>query len=236
MIKIGCCGFPVSRKRYFELFPVVEIQQTFYQPPQVSLAQKWKREAPADFEYTMKAWQLITHEPKSPTYKRLKTKIPKALEKQYGSFKPTEEVLAAWETTREIADALAAKVIIFQCPASFAPYGENMKNLKQFFSRIKREAHILAWEPRGKWLPKDIESICRDLDLVHAVDPFASPQTYGDISYYRLHGRNRYRYKYTIDDLELLKELAQEKKDCYVMFNNVHMFEDAAALNELVRV
>ncbi len=236
MIKVGCCGFPVSRKRYFKLFPVVEIQQTFYQPPHVSLAQKWKREAPTDFEYAMKAWQLITHEPKSPTYRRLKMKIQKAREDQYGSFKPTEEVRTAWETTREIADALAAKIIIFQCPASFTPDSEHMKNLKQFFSRIKMEAHILAWEPRGKWLPSDIKFICRELDLLHVVDPFVSSQTYGDISYYRLHGRNGYRYKYTVDDLELLRDLAQEKKDCYVMFNNVYMFEDAAAFNELVQV
>ena len=235
MIRTGCCGFPVSRNRYFGLFPVVEIQQTFYQPPKVSLAEKWKREAPADFEYAMKAWQLITHEPKSPTYRRLKAKIPETREKQYGSFKPTEEVMAAWETTREIAEALAAKVIVFQCPASFAPDSENMKNLMRFFSRIERGTHILAWEPRGKWLPSDIELICRELDLVHVVDPFMSPQTNGDISYYRLHGRSGYRYKYTVDDLEWLKELAREKQDCYVMFNNVHMYEDAAAFNELVR-
>jgi len=55
MIEIGCCGCPVSRKRYFEQFPVVEIQQTFYLPPQILLAQKWRREAPKDFEYTIKA-------------------------------------------------------------------------------------------------------------------------------------------------------------------------------------
>jgi len=42
MIEIGCCGFPVSRKRYFEHFPVVAIQQPFYKPPQVSLVQKWR--------------------------------------------------------------------------------------------------------------------------------------------------------------------------------------------------
>ena len=82
----------------------------------------------------------------------------------------------------------------------------------------------------------DIEFICRELDLVHVVDPFVSPQTYGDIGYYRLHGRNGYRYKYTADDLALLKDRAREKKDCYVLFNNVHMYEDAAAFNELVRV
>lgn len=32
-IKIGCCGFPVSRERYFRDFGVVEIHETFYQPP-----------------------------------------------------------------------------------------------------------------------------------------------------------------------------------------------------------
>ena len=89
MIKIGYCGFPVGKKKYFEAFKVVEIPQTFYQPPSVALAQKWERESPGNFEYTMKAWQLITHEPKSPTYKTLKTAIPKAKEKNYGSFKPT---------------------------------------------------------------------------------------------------------------------------------------------------
>jgi uncharacterized protein YecE (DUF72 family) len=139
------------------------------------------------------------------------------------------------QTIREIADALTANVIIFQCPASFVPIEENIKNMKQFFSRIKRGEHILAWEPRGRWLSKDIEFLCRDLDLVHVVDPFVSSQKYGNISYYRPHGRNRYRYKYTKDDLELLKGYAQRTKDCYVMFNNVDMLEDAVAFKEMIR-
>ncbi len=235
MIKIGCCGFPVSRMLYFEVFPAVEIQQTFYQPPRVSLVLKWRQEAPAGFEFTMKAWQLITHEPKSPTYKKLKTKIPKSKEEHYGSFKPTEEVQAAWETTREIADALSVKVIIFQCPASFEPDQENRKNLKLFFSHIKRGEHILAWEPRGKWLPQDIESICRELDLVHVVDPFISGQTYGGILYYRLHGKDGYRYRYTLDELQRLKGCLRKEKTCYVMFNNAYMFENATEFKALVQ-
>lgn len=76
MVKVGCCGFPVSRARYFGAFGVVEVQRTFYQPPAKELAEKWKRQSPGDFEYTLKAWQLITHEPTSPTYRKLKTAIP----------------------------------------------------------------------------------------------------------------------------------------------------------------
>ena len=32
-IKVGCCGFPRGKKKYFQQFKLVEIQQTFYKPP-----------------------------------------------------------------------------------------------------------------------------------------------------------------------------------------------------------
>lgn len=228
MVRIGCCGFPVSKKKYFDIFKVVELQQTFYQPSEVSTAKKWCDEAPPDFEYTLKAWQLITHEPSSPTYRKLKIKIPPSKEKNYGSFKPTDEVFAAWERTKEIADTLNAKVIVFQCPASFEPINENRRNLKRFFSSIESKKYIFTWEPRGRWKEKEVRSLCQELNLVHCVDPFKSKPTYGRTCYYRLYGIGGYKYKYTQNDLGVLKELAKKKIDSYFMFNNVYMFEDAS--------
>src|SRR3972149_1570909 len=32
-VKIGCCGFAMDRRKYYGAFPVVEVQQTFYQLP-----------------------------------------------------------------------------------------------------------------------------------------------------------------------------------------------------------
>ncbi len=234
MLKIGCCGFPVSKKRYYREFGVVEIQQTFYQPPEVSLAEKWRREAPEGFEFTLKAWQLITHDPKSPTYKRLKQKIPEDEKRNYGSFKCTDEVMSAWEKTKEIARALEARIIVFQCPPGFEPTDENKKNLQSFFSSIERDGYIFAWEPRGRWVREDIEPICKDLDLVHVVDPFKSSPLYGKIAYYRLHGIGGYRYRYTKGDLERLKGFIKKGKDCYFMFNNVYMFDDALEFKKLI--
>lgn len=121
MIKLGCCGFPVARKRYYRQFKAVEIQKTFYQPPKPETAQRWREEAPEDFEFTLKAWQLITHPPQSPTYRRAKVEIPQSKRENYGYFRPTDEVFGAREKTRRIAQALKAKLIIFQCPASFKP-------------------------------------------------------------------------------------------------------------------
>src|SRR4051812_5923266 len=60
-MKLGMCGFTVARSTYFRQFPVVEVQQTFYDPPSDTVFERWRADAPAGFEFTMKAWQAITH-------------------------------------------------------------------------------------------------------------------------------------------------------------------------------
>lgn len=99
--------------------------------------------------FCMKAWQLITHTPVSPTYRRLKSGVGSTERDLYGSFRPTEQAWLAWQRTEEIAAVLQARVIVFQCPRSFLPTGENTRNLSAFFHQIDRRRHILAWEPRG---------------------------------------------------------------------------------------
>ncbi len=232
-IRIGCCGFPVSRKRYYSTFDVVEVQKTFYEPPQLKTVQRWRDSAPEGFEFTLKAWQLITHTPKSPTYRRLRTPVPAGREGNFGSFKPTDEVFEAWRRTREIATLLRTRVVVFQCPASFAPTDGNKKNMKRFFSTIERDGLILVWEPRGAWNEKEIKAVCSELELVHAVDPFKTRASFGKIRYWRLHGIGGYRYRYSREDLEELRGVVAAKES-YFMFNNVYMFEDAAAFKALV--
>jgi uncharacterized protein YecE (DUF72 family) len=83
--------------------------------------------APKEFEFTIKAWQLITRDPKSPTYRKAGITVPESEEKKYGFFKPTEKVFEAWERTRAISEALESKIIVFQCPSSFRPTPENVK-------------------------------------------------------------------------------------------------------------
>ena len=62
---VGCCGFPMGRKAYFQRFSLVEVQQTFCKPPRLETLARWHQEAPEGFEFILKAWQLITHEPSS---------------------------------------------------------------------------------------------------------------------------------------------------------------------------
>ncbi|MFQ5951825.1 MAG: DUF72 domain-containing protein [Candidatus Omnitrophota bacterium] len=233
-LKIGCCGFPVGRQKYYEKFKLVEIQRTFYRLPRIETAEKWRLFAPDNFEFTLKAWQLITHESTSPTYRRLSFKMKPGQKKKCGSFKPTDEVFRAWEETEKIASVLKSRIIVFQCPASFRPTKENKENLRKFFRTIRRKRYKFAWEPRGDWTEKDIKRLCEDLDLIHCVDPFQSKPLYGNIRYFRLHGIGAYRYKYKGWELKQLQEFCEsesilvKRKPIYVLFNNTHMFEDAA--------
>ena len=223
---MGCCGFPVSREKYYQTFSVVELQQTFYQLPMLKTAQRWRQEAPSGFEFTMKVSQLITHEATSPTYRRYKTPIPEEKKGDYGSFKPTAEVMSAWQKTREIAQTLRAVILIFQCPPSFTPTFEHKANLRSFFSTINRGNFLLVWEPRGDWKPAEIKELCAELNLVHGVDPFKDKPSHGRLKYFRLHGKTGYSYHFTEEDLGWLKR-EWARGDVYFMFNNVSMLEDS---------
>ncbi len=224
----------MSQKKYFEQFGAVEIQKTFYQPASLAGIEKLRSQAPEDFEFALKAWQLITHEPSSPTYRRLSRPVPKSKKGSYGSFKPTSEVFDAWRTTSEIAEALRARIIVFQCPASFRPTSENKANMRRFFENIERRAYIFVWEPRGKWSGDEIREICEQLDLIHCVDPIKSQPVWGELKYFRLHGKTGYRYKYTDEELKELRSRIEKESDCYVMFNNTAMSDDALRFIQLL--
>ncbi len=232
-IKIGCCGFPIAQKEYFRHFKLVEIQQTFYKLPRLLTAKKWRETAPQGFEFTMKAWQLITHEPSSPTYRRLGKVIDPSENEYYGGFRCTKEILEAWERTAILAYELGATHIVFQCPASFKPTENNIENMRKFFSRIDRGSLCFVWEPRGPWPDKLVFELCKEFDLIHCVDPFKNRPQYGDIQYFRLHGITGYSYHYTVPDLQNLKKWAL-KKSTYLLFNNKWMKDDALRFMELM--
>ncbi len=233
-IKVGTCGFAMRRPEYYRTFPVVEIQQSFYKLPRVTTGARWRAQAPPGFEFTMKASQLITHEPSSPTYRRLTKPIPRELRDRYGSFRPTEEVFAAWAQTRAFADALGATIIVFQCPPRFTPAQEHIANLRKFFATIDRAGWKAAWEPRGEWVSDTVRGLCQELDLIHVVDPLREAPLSGGIRYFRLHGLTGYRYVHTDEDLQRLKAACTPGRRTYCLFNNIFMAEDAARFQALL--
>ncbi len=250
--KVGTSGFGIAQQNYVKLFSCVEVQHTFYQPPRVVTLERWRALAPPDFEFVLKAWQLITHAAKSPTYRRLKKQLSEVEREEAGYFRPTSIVREAWEATLASARALNARTILFQCPASFTQSGENIANFKRFFKTISRNRGKdvsgklnFAWEPRGDWDPKVVKKLCSELDLSHAVDPFTTQSVTPEKFYFRLHGRNGWRYEYEETELRELAGMLNRPKmsaaptrvksraipaarhQSYVFFNNARMTADA---------
>lgn len=53
---VGCCGFPISKSKYYKHFNIVELQHTFYQPQsKIETIRKWREDAPKEFEFILKA-------------------------------------------------------------------------------------------------------------------------------------------------------------------------------------
>jgi uncharacterized protein YecE (DUF72 family) len=223
----------MAQQNYFRTFPCVEIDSSFYNLPKIETAARWRAEAPPDFEFSMKAWQVITHRADSPTFKR--TRIEPADREHAGHFGFNPTIRWAWDETFAVARALRVFLVLFQCPASFRPTGANVAGLKKFFERAKRGKFFMGWEPRGDWDTELIASLCDELDLIHVVDPFrCNPAIPGKIQYYRLHGITGARHRHTDAELNKLKRFCAGKRPTYCLFNNVAMVSDAQRFIKLL--
>ena len=215
---------------YVREYRLVEVQQTFYEPPRDGTMRRWRALAPVDFEFTIKAWQLVTHDASSPTYRRLRSQLSDAERAAAGGFRTSPIVLRAWQRTLECAGILRATAILLQCPASFRPTEDNIERLRTFFGTVERPSGVrILWEPRGPWPAEVVAALCRDLDLVHVVDPFVSTTVTPEQTYLRLHGITGARHVYTDAELDRLADMLPVAPDhpAYVLFNNLPRIEDA---------
>ena len=215
MIKVGCCGYPTSMKKYHENFSLVELNTTFYQYPKMSTVLGWRNKAPETFEITVKAHQDISH--------KFKFDI--------------EPSLKAFEQMKEICKALKARILLIQTPGSFRP--DKLNSAQEFLGKIDREGLVVVWETRGSsWdessTREKLAKMLQELDVPHVTDPFRTKPTYtGDVAYFRLHGlgERMYYYQYADEELrklhEFVKPLEAGGKEVYVLFNNLSMFDDA---------
>src|SRR4051812_47148466 len=104
-VRVGLCGAS-NLPSYAESFRVLEVQQTFYSPPRDETLLRWRASVPADFEFVVKAWQLVTHEARSPTYRRLRVPLADDERPLAGSFRDTPVVERGWRTTLHCAELL----------------------------------------------------------------------------------------------------------------------------------
>ena len=186
IIKAGCSGFPVSHRRYYDQLPIIEIDQSFIRLPQLKTAQRWRAEAPSNFEFIVTVWQGITHPYHAAGFRHLKPTIPESKKMLYGAFAPTKEVFDAWNSVYQFGQALRSKVYLFNMWAGFHPTVTNITNLYGFFKKIQRKGIMCVWQPPKSWDHKLIETVHRDCGLNPCSNPHFDTPRIGTFRYYRL--------------------------------------------------
>ncbi len=242
-VLVGTCGFQRARSAHYSNLDVLEVQQTFYDPRDLSLFTKWRSEAPQHFIFTVKAWMLLSHEP-GRLWSRLKGPVS-GDKSNFGGLRLTKENLWAWEETLKAVEILKAPIIVIQTPPSFGYSEVNLDTVIKFFTLIDRRGRVLVWEPRGSWWDNSriLDLVFKNTGVLIGGDILRGrpPPRDQDVIYARLHGLGgdevNYKYKYTDLDLEMLRKMIEEFKprEAYVLFNNVYSYDDAVRFKAIMR-
>jgi len=246
---IGTCGWSYPRgegtwKGYFypegekdelgyysRFFNAVEINSSFYMPPNPQYVRNWVRKTPPHFLFCAKLWQKFTH---PDMYKQATGSAAVISSEDIEIFKKGIEPLVQ-------GGRLGA--LLAQFPPSFHNNTSNRQIIKAVIRvfggyRLAVELRHRSWsddpqtaklleEGSATWVqidePKFATSIARDLPLT------------ADIAYFRFHGRNaenwwhgdsesRYRYLYSSEEIsELANRVAQASRRAklnFAFFNN----------------
>jgi uncharacterized protein YecE (DUF72 family) len=217
---------------YSRFFNTVEINSTFYRPPDPRMAQSWARRVPDGFLFTVKLWQKFTH--------------PKMFEKATGDIAAVsqDDVSLFRRGIEPLVEAGKLGALLAQFPPSFTNniYGKQvLQGLVTHFGsyHLAVELRHKSWSDdpattqlfrngRVAWVQIDEPKF--NTSLADSV-----PQTSSDIAYFRFHGRNRemwwkgnvetrYCYLYSADEInqlaEKVKSASEQSRITFAFFNN----------------
>jgi uncharacterized protein YecE (DUF72 family) len=228
--------YPADRKTdelvyYSRFFQTVEINSTFYRPPEPSMAQSWVNRVPDDFLFTVKLWQKFTH--------------PKMFEKATGEIAAIsqDDVNLFCRGIEPLVKAGKLGALLAQFPPSFTN-DRHGKDVLQGLITHFGQYHLAVELRHRSW--SDDPATARLLSEANVAwvqidEPKFSfslganvPQT-SDLAYFRFHGRNkemwwkgdvetRYCYLYSADEIKELaarvKSVSEKSRLCFVFFNN----------------
>jgi uncharacterized protein YecE (DUF72 family) len=182
---------------YSRRLPAVEINNTFYRLPQPSMIENWKAQVPADFRFSIKATQRITH------IKRLNN--------------VAEETKYLLETAALLEKRLG--VVLFQLPPNMK---KDAGRLKAFLGMLPADTRT-AFEFRHEtWFDEETFGLLRAQDCALVVSdtdekPLTEIISTASWGYLRLR-RTAYEER---DLTEWLKRVRDQKwKDAFVFFKH----------------
>jgi len=209
-----------------QYFDTVEVNSSFYRPPNATHAATWVRKVAANtqFMFTFKLWERFTH--------------------QRESWATAQEIQQYSDGIAPVVDAKKLGAVLVQFPWSFKRTPEN----RQWLARVLEAfaAYPLALEIRHEsWnIPEVFEQLAqRRVAFCNIDQPLfrdslgATDRVTARVGYVRLHGRNaadwfradatrdeRYNYLYSKGELaawlNVIERMRKLADDVYVVTNN----------------
>ncbi len=168
-------------KAYSQVLNFTEVNYTFYEYPQVRRVERWRKNVPSDFVFSVRCHQDLTH--------RI-------------GLKPTDEAHYVLNQMLRYCEILDAPFLVLETPARYTMKLEEVKNARDLFSSSNLRGVRLIWEIRAP-LTRAVVDLMRDFDIVHCVDlSRAEPRLESDVVYSRLFGRGKLNiYQFTDEEM-----------------------------------
>jgi uncharacterized protein YecE (DUF72 family) len=208
------CKTPEARLRYYaSVFPLVEVDTSYYAIPAPATARQWAERTPDRFVFNVKAFRLFTGH--TTETKVLPKDIQRDIQKALGAVRklrydkvPEEIRLELWRRFAEALEPLrlAGKLglVHLQFPPAVQYGNEARAYVEECRARLPQHTLSIEFRHRSWWDgPERIEStlsFLREHRLVHTVVdgpqgfdnsvPAAWEVTHPDYLLLRLHGRN----------------------------------------------
>jgi uncharacterized protein YecE (DUF72 family) len=205
-----------DKLRYYAgLFPIVEVNSTFYRLPAPGVAASWVRRTPTGFRFAAKFPQTITHD------LRL-----------VGTNEELQRFLAVLKPLREAGKFSAA---LLQLPPSL-PFEEG--TVRTFYETLPRDLPVAVEFRERSWLVPESYRLLEEFGLAYViVDGPHLPidlRVTAPFAYVRWHGHGApiwYDYTYSAEEIAAwvprVRTLAESAETVYGFFNN-HFRGDAA--------
>jgi uncharacterized protein YecE (DUF72 family) len=242
---------PEERLRYYaKQFPLVEVDSTYYTPPNERNSRAWAERTPDGFTFNVKAFSLLTQHPTKPTalYKDLR---PEGVTKNlYLKDVPKDTVDAVWERFLSALEPLHAAgklgALLFQFPQWF-PIGKANKHYILQCADRARPYRICVEFRNRTWLSEQNRAETLDFLASYAL-PYVCvdmPQGFpssvppvlaatADLAVVRFHGHSekwnsrdiyeRFGYRYSTEELRewapKVAGLAAQAAETHVLMNN----------------
>lgn len=209
--------------------PLVEIQDTFDEIPPIEDAARWRR---SRRNFSIVAWQVITHPRSSPSYRKLRSPIPEHA--AVGLFTHSRWTDEARERTKAFAHALGARAVLIRTPPAFRATPEHEARLENFVALASRPGLTVAWEwaPRS-WAPERALGLAERLGIAAAVDPLAGPIPGSDPVYLRVTDASTGNRPLGDADAKRIRDEVQGRRG-WVVFATTTAEDDALRLTGLL--